>query len=111
MHWTRFYGQDRPVPEPSGFATWVAEQLPAELGTVIELGCGNGRDTAAVAQGRTALGLDYSPTAIERNREVWTDTQIEFRQVDVSDSASLVTATAGHFAQDGAGQEHAQGVR
>ncbi|MDQ2625270.1 MAG: class I SAM-dependent methyltransferase [Actinomycetota bacterium] len=97
VHWTRFYGQDRGVPQPSPFATWVAERLPESLRTVIELGCGNGRDTAAVAQGRSALGLDYSPTAIERNREVWAESSIDFEQVDVSDAESLATATAGRF--------------
>lgn len=98
VHWTRFYGEERAVPEPSPFARWVAQRLPAELGTVIELGCGNGRDTAAVAQGRRALGLDYSPTAIEHNRAAWGHTGIEFRQVDVSDAASLRLATASYLA-------------
>lgn len=97
VHWTRFYGQDRGVPDPSPFATWVAGELPESLRTVIELGCGNGRDTAAVAQGRSALGLDYSPTAIERNRAVWGETGIEFAQVDVGDAESLATATTGRF--------------
>jgi len=97
VHWTRFYGEDRGVPEPSPFATWVAGQLSDSLRTVIELGCGNGRDTAAVAQGRGALGLDYSPTAIEHNRAVWAATGLEFEQVDVGDAASLAAATAGRF--------------
>jgi len=100
VHWTHFYGQDRGVPEPSPFASWVAARIPEHVRTVIELGCGNGRDTAAVAGGRRALGLDYSATAIERNRAVWGESGIEFAQVDVSDAESLATATAGCF-EDG----------
>lgn len=94
VHWTRFYGEQRPMPGPSPFAAWVAEQIPAELTTVLELGCGNGRDTAAVARGRRALGLDYSPTAIARNERVWPG--IDFRQADVGDPESLARATADH---------------
>ncbi|NLF06292.1 MAG: class I SAM-dependent methyltransferase [Actinomycetales bacterium] len=97
VHWTRFYGQDRGVPQPSPFAAWVAQRVPASLGTVIELGCGNGRDTAVVAQGRRALGMDYSPTAIERNRAAWAGSRLDFAQVDVSDAESLAAATAGWF--------------
>ena len=68
-YWNPFYESARglKVPtEPSTFATWFAER--AEPGSrVIDLGCGNGRDTLLLAErGFDACGLDYAPPAINR---------------------------------------------
>lgn len=70
QHWDRFYqgtyGVTAPE-EPSLFARWVAERCeqgePRPL--VVDMGCGNGRDTALfVDLGHQVLGLDYSYAAL-----------------------------------------------
>ena len=71
----------------SGFATWVAEQLPPAAG-VLDVGTGTGRDARYFARtGRPVLALDYSSAAIERgraaaDREGWA---ADFRVVNLAD--------------------------
>ncbi len=66
--WNRFY-RDTPglaPTRPSAFAEWVVPQVRGT--TVIDLGCGLGRDTRRYARRRPALGLDVSPFAVRRAR-------------------------------------------
>jgi SAM-dependent methyltransferase len=59
VHWDNFYAR-HPSPGPSSFARAIGARtgLPA---TVLDLGCGDGRDTNAFAErGRRAVGLDRS---------------------------------------------------
>lgn len=71
-YWGRFYQASRHrVPEePSRFAHWVAEQLPAPDGydgRVVDLGCGTGRDTAFFAErGYRVVGIDGVPRYARR---------------------------------------------
>lgn len=67
--WTEFYqspaGSSLPR-EPSDFAAWVEATLPAGE-PVAELGCGTGRDAAALARaGRSVVALDYNRVARRR---------------------------------------------
>lgn len=58
-YWGRFYSASghRVPSEPSSFARWVAER--EEPGRLLDLGCGNGRDTRFFAeQGFEVVGLD-----------------------------------------------------
>jgi len=68
--WNGFYRSPRAsaVPDqPSAFARWVAAREPAA--DIVEIGCGTGRDALWFAgEGHRVIGLDYSPTAIERVR-------------------------------------------
>ncbi len=57
--WSRQYGAqaDRIPRDPSPFARWVAGQQPP--GVLVDVGCGNGRDTRFFAeQGYAVTGLD-----------------------------------------------------
>lgn len=67
-HWARFY-VEAVVPEsPSSFATFVAAQLPPGA-RVLEVGCGNGRDSSFFARrGFDVTALDVSEAAIEACR-------------------------------------------
>lgn len=59
VHWDNFYAR-HPSPGPSSFARAIGARtgLPA---TVLDLGCGDGRDTNAFAdRGRRAVGIDRS---------------------------------------------------
>ncbi len=67
-HWTEVYAQTPAFfgEEPSGFARWALERLRAEgVGTVLELGFGQGRDTLFFAEnGLRVTALDYSEQAV-----------------------------------------------
>lgn len=90
-HWTRFYQGKTTPPMPSPFAQFAATQIPASIRRVVDLGCGNARDTLAVAGGRKVLGVDYSPSAIEHNRRLNSDL-VSFARADVSKVRSLTRA-------------------
>ena len=65
--WSRQYGAqaDRIPRDPSPFARWVAGQQPP--GVLVDVGCGNGRDTRFFAeQGYAVTGLDAVPNASRR---------------------------------------------
>lgn len=96
IYWSRRYSQIDRAGEPSPFAEWVAASwLAPEIRGVIDLGCGDGRDTAAVAGGRPAVGLDYAPAAIALARGTIADgSTISFAQADLRDPQACLAATA-----------------
>jgi len=69
-YWSHFYATSRNLG-PSAFAEWV-DALGLSFGAVVDLGCGDGRDTIFwAAQERCSgrvLGIDQSATAIERGK-------------------------------------------
>lgn len=69
-----------------------------ELGNVLELGCGDGSFAACLAQSNgfnvaAYVGIDLSPTALDRARSSVRDTRFHFRLEDIS-SVELPTASA-----------------
>jgi SAM-dependent methyltransferase len=65
------------------FVPWLDKR---EALTVLELGCGTGNDAARLARaGFNVTATDYSSEAIERARERYADTGIDFRTVDMSE--------------------------
>lgn len=69
--WSRFYRDhlDEVPSDPSPFSTWVSEHLDDD--SVVEVGCGNGRDVMAFARaGRPATGLDVVPGAFRAQRRI-----------------------------------------
>ncbi len=66
-YWDTFYTRQR-RRLPSQFAAMVASELH-EPHFIIDLGCGNGRDTVFLAEcGHRCIGLDASETIIEANK-------------------------------------------
>jgi SAM-dependent methyltransferase len=64
IYWANFYAHHAPFEAPSSFFDTLSRRadLPA---TVIDLGCGDGRDSVAFAElGRTVVGLDWSAAAL-----------------------------------------------
>jgi adenylylsulfate kinase-like enzyme/SAM-dependent methyltransferase len=78
-HWARYYSAVDNAPlEPSSFATLVGERLPAGS-RVLEIGCGNGRDSAHLARsGHHVVGLDAAPAAIDLCRRTHDGSGAEF---------------------------------
>lgn len=65
-YWNRYYGaRTSPVPNiPSQFAAFVALEV-AEDSTIVDIGCGSGRDSLFFAHaGFTVLGVDASSAAV-----------------------------------------------
>ncbi|MGH6785451.1 MAG: class I SAM-dependent methyltransferase [Novosphingobium sp.] len=74
-YWGSYYDKREAPVLPSQFAVFVANEvltgaLPA-VGTVVDIGCGNGRDTLFfLRHGFKVRGLDRSPAAIAACQEV-----------------------------------------
>jgi tellurite methyltransferase len=83
--WQNYYqtgkGDNPLVQNPSSFATFVTNNLKKKPGSVLELGCGNGRDAPALTstaggqvqergegEERQYVGIDSCPIAIEKAR-------------------------------------------
>ena len=92
-HWTTFYSRTR-TSIPSPFAASVAVELPDEC-AVVDLGCGNGRDSFFFAQlGHSVLGLDLASDVILENRARAKEQRLEvrFEQTDISQPTALSAA-------------------
>ena len=64
-YWNRYYHNRVCSTQPSPFARYVATLVEPGR-TLVDLGCGNGRDSLYFAQqGLQVVGIDLSPTAIE----------------------------------------------
>ena len=63
-YWDSYYGSGKKSP-PSQFAAFIAGEFP-DHSLVIDVGCGNGRDTVFFAQlGFHTIGVDGSKSAID----------------------------------------------
>jgi SAM-dependent methyltransferase len=77
-HWAKFYSAGKVAAEPSPFARAVAGQLEAPA-TLLEIGCGNGRDAAYFAAlGHGVTAIDAAPEAIALCRERHAGSGIRF---------------------------------
>ena len=85
QYWSRFYASLH-TTVPSPFAASVAMEL-TERNEVIDIGCGNGRDSMFFAGlGHRVLGLDLAGTAIVNNRAVVRERGLDgiaFEEVDL----------------------------
>ena len=63
-YWERYYAEVDGVARPSTFAQYALPHLPAGF-TIVELGCGNGRNSLFFAQnGYTIHALDQCTKAL-----------------------------------------------
>ncbi|WP_152362865.1 class I SAM-dependent methyltransferase [Microlunatus speluncae] len=86
LYWRDFYARARPLP-PSPFLSWVLDH-PDLPGRAVDLGCGDGRDTAGLtAGGRTVIGIDRIPAALTIARDRVTG--VDFREVDLADRGAV----------------------
>jgi 2-polyprenyl-3-methyl-5-hydroxy-6-metoxy-1,4-benzoquinol methylase len=64
-YWDLFYNNNKPLL-PSQFATFIANEYLGIKSTVIDVGCGNGRDSLFFMNlGFKVIGIDASKKAIE----------------------------------------------
>ncbi|MGQ0465188.1 MAG: class I SAM-dependent methyltransferase [Sporichthyaceae bacterium] len=81
--------QHRHLPDlgPSPFAAWLCGRTDLPR-TVVDLGCGAGRDVVAFAEaGCAVIALDRSPHGVRRTRERAPQTRVE--ECDVADTGRL----------------------
>jgi SAM-dependent methyltransferase len=94
-YWNRFYRSQAPAV-PSQFAALVATELEGRA-EVLELGCGNGRDSLFFASlGHVVRGVDLSTTAVERCQTAARDRGVDasFAVLDLSDMVALADVVA-----------------
>lgn len=86
-NWITFYDNKKAPLEPSTFAKFImAREIPGN--TLVELGCGNGRDTYLLAERYMTLGADpaASPEQTDRARFIkapWQSVRSEIEQADI----------------------------
>lgn len=88
-HWDHFYARERSIVFPSQFACMIASYIkePCDL---IDLGCGNARDSFFFAQlGNRVLGVDRSEVAIDANKRQAETGELTFCSVDFSETKHL----------------------
>jgi len=104
-HWERFYrgGYGVTAPqEPSLFARWVAERCEATepRPLVVDVGCGNGRDTRHFAGlGHDVLGLDYADAGLAAARDLLGEQhdrrgRATLRALDLNDARAVLVHAA-----------------
>jgi ubiquinone/menaquinone biosynthesis C-methylase UbiE len=91
IHWRRFY-RDNQIEGSSRFARFIAERFP-DAHTLVEFGCGTGRDSVFFAtQGYDVHASDRSTYALERAEEARRHANVDgatFRLVDAADAEQV----------------------
>lgn len=98
VYWSNFYAHTT-FESPSTFFEMVGRQ-PDIPGVVVDLGCGEGRDSIAFARaGKRVLGIDRAARAIERATAATRGTRVsghvEFLRCELGDAAELRKALDG----------------
>ncbi len=95
VYWADYYAHNGHA-DASSFARFVDERLGSTSGTVIDVGCGDGRDSIYFAtRGRTVVGLDRAGVAIEHARTKAADAHLDrarFVVCDLADGEALAEA-------------------
>jgi len=89
-HWDAYYEKKIAPQSPSSFAMYVANSRVQKKQSILDIGCGNGRDSAFFAeQGHRVTALDRSKLAIDICRTAHSGRGIDFIFGLLSDVSSL----------------------
>ena len=67
-HWNNFY-KKKHINRETSFARFVYNTIKRKKGNLLDIGCGNGRDTFYfINKNINALGIDFSKTIIKKNQ-------------------------------------------
>ena len=95
-YWDEFYKTDPPINHPSDFAKSVLKYMQ-KGNSVVDLGCGNGRDSIYFAEyGLKVLGVDSSRTAIDYAKKT-SSKNIEYFCCDFINNSQLYSRTYDFF--------------
>ena len=68
-YWNNYYNEDGVTERPSDFAQFCLNNYKNEYGSIIDIGCGNGRDTFFfLKHSIQSIGIDQSEIVIEENK-------------------------------------------
>ena len=89
-HWDNYYNKKKNAPQfPSPFAEYVATNI-SENTRLLEIGCGNGRDSIFFAsKGHHVTAIDRSAAAIDFCRNLEIKSNIHFLDGDLSEIQDL----------------------
>ena len=69
-YWDNYYNSQSNVQYPTSFSKFCLEKYLKKTSIILDLGCGNGRDTFFFAEnGHNAIGIDLSEVAIQSNNK------------------------------------------
>jgi len=57
-YWKNIYNNEKLPSEPSNFAIFVGDTIGSKIETVVDLGCGNGRDSYYLQKYASVVGID-----------------------------------------------------
>lgn len=79
IYWNRFYSGKSAITEPSDFAKDVIEDISVRGGELLELGCGNGRDSIFfMKKGLRVTAVDASDSVIQELQRQTLNEKITF---------------------------------
>ena len=77
QHFDAFYNSFK-LAEPSPFSKFIAETLITKNTSIIELGCGNGRDGLLLMGGaKKYIGIDRSTAAINQAKKLFNKSTVK----------------------------------
>ncbi len=70
-YWNKYYSKTNVISKPSDFAKFVLEKIKKTEGFLIDVGCGNGRDTFFFIKNKIqTIGCDRSLTVVKKNNNL-----------------------------------------
>ena len=57
-YWTNVYEKNEMPSSPSKFALFVMDELNDRINTIVDVGCGNGRDSYFLGRTKEVVGVD-----------------------------------------------------
>jgi len=88
-YWNKVYETGYIPKNPSQFAAFTLNELSSDELKIIDIGCGNGRDSSFFGMfGKKVIGLDASPTVIEINKAQNKNKNVDFIEFDFSKDIS-----------------------
>ena len=78
-YWNQYYSKKGAPEKPSLFAEWILNKYIQNMGHILELGCGNGRDSVYFfKEGLKVTAIDASETSIQMLQEKYENENINF---------------------------------
>ena len=86
-YWNKFY-KKRIIRKESTFARFVNKKIKNKESTILDIGCGNGRDSFFFNQkGYKVTAIDISRKAIQKNKKENKD--INFKKIDIGEKNKI----------------------
>tara|TARA_B100001964_G_C13769293_1_gene395292 strand:- start:140 stop:370 length:231 start_codon:yes stop_codon:yes gene_type:complete len=64
-YWEDYYSKDISPQYPSNFAKFCSKKIPLNKVKILEIGCGNGRDSVFFSKKNNVVATDFSHNSIK----------------------------------------------